>query len=73
MRPVIAITSLLVLTLGVLTSCAGDRYDRESTAYRDGEEETVREREIGPPGAGPAPSQGRWAPHPSGIGPGSGR
>lgn len=66
MQQAIMVGSLLVLAFGAFTSCAGDRYDRGSTAYRDSDEEMVRDREMDRRSTESNIYPDRWRPHPKG-------
>ena len=72
-RPMIATTLMLgLLCAGLSSGCSGARHDRD-TAYTDRERDTTDDGEMDRRGPAPHSPEGRWAPHPSGIGPGLGR
>ncbi|HSA85994.1 MAG TPA: hypothetical protein VLE46_07415 [Nitrospira sp.] len=66
MQQAITVCSLLVLAFGAFPSCAGDRHDRGSTAYRDNDQETARDRERDRRGTESNIYPDRWGPHPNG-------
>lgn len=66
MQQAIMVGSLLVLAFGAFPSCAGDRHERGSTAYRDGDEEMIRDREVDRRGTESNIYPDQWGPHPKG-------